>query len=146
MNGQLIRGDSSVLKQNQTSISTVRNELEPFGMSELESLETGPTSPARPLLVAAHPEMTRYGVMDHLNVLADAGLVIFTREGRHRINHLNAVPIAQIQQRWLSPVRAGTSRRPHCPQTQHRDKERSCAGRDRHPNRRGDRGRDRHRC
>jgi DNA-binding transcriptional ArsR family regulator/uncharacterized protein YndB with AHSA1/START domain len=54
-------------------------------------------------LVAAHPEMTRYGVMAHLNVLAAAGLVIFTREGRHRINHLNPVPIAQIQQRWLGP-------------------------------------------
>jgi len=68
----------------------------------LDALRRGPKATGE--LVAAHPEMTRYGVMDHLNVLADAGLVIFTREGRHRINHLNPVPIAQIQQRWLSPL------------------------------------------
>ena len=67
----------------------------------LDALRRGPKTTGE--LVAEHPEMTRYGVMDHLNVLADAGLVIFTREGRHRVNHLNPVPIAQIQQRWLSP-------------------------------------------
>src|SRR5262245_58884637 len=67
----------------------------------LDALRRGPKTTGE--LVAAHPEMTRYGVMDHLNVLADAGLVIFTREGRHRVNHLNPVPIAQIQQRWFSP-------------------------------------------
>jgi len=67
----------------------------------LDALRRGPKTTGE--LVAEHPEMTRYGVMDHLNVLADAGLVIFTREGRHRVNHLNPVPIAQLQQRWLSP-------------------------------------------
>jgi DNA-binding transcriptional ArsR family regulator/uncharacterized protein YndB with AHSA1/START domain len=67
----------------------------------LDALRRGPKTTGE--LAAEHPEMTRYGVMDHLNVLADAGLVIFTREGRHRVNHINPVPIAQIQQRWLSP-------------------------------------------
>lgn len=67
----------------------------------LDALRRGPKTTGD--LVAAHPEMTRYGVMAHLDVLAEAGLVIFTREGRHRINHLNPVPIAQIQQRWLTP-------------------------------------------
>jgi len=54
-------------------------------------------------LVAAHPEMTRFGVMAHLDVLERAGMVIVTREGRHRINHLNPVPIAGIYERWMHP-------------------------------------------
>ncbi|HEY1330906.1 MAG TPA: metalloregulator ArsR/SmtB family transcription factor [Actinomycetota bacterium] len=54
-------------------------------------------------LCARHPEMTRFGVMAHLNVLTDAGLVIATRRGRQRFNHLNPVPIAQIYERWIRP-------------------------------------------
>jgi len=54
-------------------------------------------------LVAAHPEMTRFGIMAHLDILEAAELVIVTRRGRHRVNHLNPVPIAQIYQRWMHP-------------------------------------------
>jgi len=54
-------------------------------------------------LAAAHPEMTRFGIMAHLDILEAAELVIVTRRGRHRVNHLNPVPIAQIYQRWMHP-------------------------------------------
>lgn len=45
--------------------------------------------------------MTRYGVMKHLGILEAAGLVSVRRRGRHRFNHLNAVPLRQIYERWV---------------------------------------------
>jgi DNA-binding transcriptional ArsR family regulator len=47
--------------------------------------------------------MTRFGVMKHLAVLERAGLVIARRNGRLRLNHLNAAPLHALQRRWLSP-------------------------------------------
>jgi DNA-binding transcriptional ArsR family regulator len=55
-------------------------------------------------LVQRHPEMTRFGVMAHLKVLEEAGLVIPVREGRVRHNHLNPVPIREIYERWMRPI------------------------------------------
>ena len=51
-------------------------------------------------------EVTRFGVMKHLNVLEQAGLVVVSRRGRERWNHLNPVPIQQIAQRWIRPYEA----------------------------------------
>lgn len=57
-------------------------------------------------LEAVAPEMTRFGVMKHLRVLEDAGLVTTRRAGRERHHYLNAVPIRQIHDRWLDRYRA----------------------------------------
>ena len=46
-------------------------------------------------------EMTRFGVMKHLRVLEDAGLVITRRSGREKLHFLNAVPIRLIHDRWI---------------------------------------------
>jgi uncharacterized protein YndB with AHSA1/START domain len=46
--------------------------------------------------------MTRFGVMKHLKVLQDAGLVITRRRGREKLHFLNAVPIRLIHDRWVS--------------------------------------------
>lgn len=46
-------------------------------------------------------EMTRFGVMKHLGVLADAGLVIARRQGREKLHFLNPVPIRLIHDRWI---------------------------------------------
>ena len=46
-------------------------------------------------------EMTRFGVMKHLTVLADAGLVVARRSGREKRHFLNPVPIRQIHDRWI---------------------------------------------
>ena len=54
-------------------------------------------------LVDSFPQMTRFGVMKHLDVLRDAHLVQTREEGRQRMNSLNAVPIRQIYERWVSP-------------------------------------------
>src|SRR6195256_3620141 len=46
-------------------------------------------------------EMTRFGVMKHLKVLEEAGLVITRRQGREKLHFLNAVPIRLIHDRWI---------------------------------------------
>lgn len=53
-------------------------------------------------LEAAVPEMTRFGVMKHLGVLEDAGLVLTQRHGREKLHHLNPVPIRLVHDRWIS--------------------------------------------
>jgi uncharacterized protein YndB with AHSA1/START domain len=50
--------------------------------------------------------MTRFGVMKHLGVLEDAGLVVTTRRGREKLHFLNAVPIRQIHDRWIDKYTA----------------------------------------
>ena len=45
--------------------------------------------------------MTRFGVMKHLRVLEDAGLVVTRREGREKHHFLNPVPIRLIHDRWI---------------------------------------------
>jgi DNA-binding transcriptional ArsR family regulator len=52
------------------------------------------------------PGMSRFGVMDHLSVLVGAGLVVVTRRGRERVNHLNPVPIQAMYARWMRPYAA----------------------------------------
>ena len=46
-------------------------------------------------------DMTRFGVMNHLRVLEDAGLVITRRSGREKLHFLNPVPIRLIHDRWI---------------------------------------------
>jgi DNA-binding transcriptional ArsR family regulator len=46
-------------------------------------------------------QMTRYGVMKHLKVLEEAGLVVARRSGREKLHFLNAVPIREVHDRWI---------------------------------------------
>jgi len=46
--------------------------------------------------------MTRFGVMKHLKVLEEAGLVVTRKRGREKLHYLNPVPIRLIQDRWVS--------------------------------------------
>ena len=46
--------------------------------------------------------MTRFGVMKHLRLLEDAGLVVARRRGREKLHFLNPVPIRLIYERWVS--------------------------------------------
>lgn len=46
--------------------------------------------------------MTRYGVMKHLTVLEEAGLVTVERVGREKHHYLNAVPLQTVYERWVS--------------------------------------------
>src|SRR3954471_22940866 len=61
--------------------------------------------------------MTRFGVMKHLRVLEEAGLVTTRRRGREKLHFLNAVPIRLVHDRWVSkyaePWAAGLSELKH---------------------------------
>jgi DNA-binding transcriptional ArsR family regulator len=46
--------------------------------------------------------MTRFGVMKHLKVLEEAGLVTTRKRGREKLHFLNAVPIRLVHDRWVS--------------------------------------------
>jgi uncharacterized protein YndB with AHSA1/START domain/DNA-binding transcriptional ArsR family regulator len=46
--------------------------------------------------------MTRFGVMKHLRVLEEAGLVTTRRQGREKLHFLNPVPIRLVHDRWVS--------------------------------------------
>jgi DNA-binding transcriptional ArsR family regulator len=56
-------------------------------------------------LCGAFP-LSRFAVMKHLGVPEDAGLIAVRQRGRERWNHLNAVPLQQIVERWLRPYEA----------------------------------------
>ena len=55
----------------------------------------------------ADAEMSRFGVMKHLRVLEDAGLIVTRRSGREKLHFLNAVPIQQIHNRWIDKFTEG---------------------------------------
>ncbi|HEY7966267.1 MAG TPA: SRPBCC domain-containing protein [Solirubrobacteraceae bacterium] len=46
--------------------------------------------------------MTRFGVMKHLRILEEAGLVVTKRRGREKLHFLNPVPIRLVHDRWVS--------------------------------------------
>lgn len=48
------------------------------------------------------PDMTRFGVMSHLKVLEEAGLVTTRKVGRAKHHYLNPVPIRLVHDRWIS--------------------------------------------
>ena len=50
--------------------------------------------------------MTRFGVMNHLKVLAEGGLVTTARAGRQKHHYLNPVPIRRIHDRWIDKFTA----------------------------------------
>ena len=53
-------------------------------------------------IVERIPRLSRFGVMKHLAVLREAGLVQTREEGRSVVNSLNVVPIRLIYERWVS--------------------------------------------
>ena len=46
-------------------------------------------------------DMTRIGVMKHLRLLEEAGLVVTRRSGREKLHFLYPVPIRLIHDRWI---------------------------------------------
>jgi DNA-binding transcriptional ArsR family regulator len=56
-------------------------------------------------LEAEVPALTRFGVMRHLAVLEQAGLVVTRKQGRRKFHYLNPVPIRLIYDRWMDKYR-----------------------------------------
>jgi DNA-binding transcriptional ArsR family regulator len=72
----------------------------PIRRSILDALRDGPLTTGA--IAELFPDLTRYAVMQHLGVLADADLVVAWRVGRERHNYLNPVPIQRIHDRWVA--------------------------------------------
>lgn len=49
-------------------------------------------------------DMTRFGVMKHLGVLEEAGLIVTRKQGRFKHHYLNAVPLQEAIDRWIEPL------------------------------------------
>ena len=69
----------------------------------LDLLKEGPRTVGH---LCAPFRVSRFAVMKHLRVLQSADLVVPERRGRETWNHLNAVPLQRIHERWISPYRA----------------------------------------
>ncbi len=65
----------------------------------LDLLRKGPRTTTE--IVEAFPHLSRFGVMKHIDVLREAGLIHTRDERRQRINSLNVVPIRHIYERWV---------------------------------------------
>ncbi len=48
--------------------------------------------------------LTRFGVMKHLGLLEEAGLVTTKKQGRFKYHYLNAVPLQEVIDRWIEPL------------------------------------------
>ena len=71
----------------------------------LDAMKDGPRTTGQ--LCEAEPSLDRCTVMQHLKALEAADLVIVRREGRERWNHLNAMPIKTVHDRWIAPYARG---------------------------------------
>lgn len=74
---------------------------DPTRRAILDQLRKGPRTTTE--IVESYPHLSRFGVMKHLDVLRQASLVVTEEVGRQRVNSLNAVPIREIYERWVSP-------------------------------------------
>jgi DNA-binding transcriptional ArsR family regulator len=61
--------------------------------------------------LSAELDMTRFGVMKHLRLLEDAGLITTHKSGREKHHFLNPVPIQMIYDRWVSKFAQPYTRR-----------------------------------
>lgn len=66
----------------------------------LDALKEAPQTTG--MLCEQFSSLDRCTVMQHLKVLEEADLVLVKREGRERWNHLNALPIQALHDRWIS--------------------------------------------
>jgi DNA-binding transcriptional ArsR family regulator/uncharacterized protein YndB with AHSA1/START domain len=79
----------------------------PVRRTLLDELGRGPRTTGE--LASVLPELSRFAVMQHLEVLVDAELVLVRRRGRERFNHLNAVPFQRWYERWVLPFAQRTA-------------------------------------
>ena len=91
---------------NDDSLDAVFKALaNPVRRRLLDAMKDGPRTTGH--LCEAESALDRCTVMQHLKALEAAGLVIVRREGRERWNHLNAMPIKAVHDRWIAPYARG---------------------------------------
>lgn len=52
--------------------------------------------------------LTRQAISQHLDVLESAGLISTRREGKYKLHKLNAAPLQEIVDRWLTSHKRGS--------------------------------------
>lgn len=72
----------------------------PVRRSILDQLRDGPLTTSE--LANRFPSLSRFAVMQHLDVLTDAGIVVVERRGRSRYNHINAAALRTFYERWVN--------------------------------------------
>ena len=80
----------------------------PIRRQLLDALASGPRTTGE--LAGQMPGLSRFAVMQHLEQLTGAGLVVVRRQGRHRFNYLNAVPLREWYERWVVSLADSTAR------------------------------------
>ena len=97
-------GDPVQGPENDQEAAEWRALSDPTRRRILDLLTQGPLTTGS---VAGRFEVSRVAVMKHLDVLAEAGLVISRKRGRERWHYVNLAPIMRLHQRWASPAAAG---------------------------------------
>lgn len=72
---------------------------DPTRRTILDRLRDTPGLPLKALCQGT--DMTRFGVMKHLALLEQAGLVVTRRQGREKRHYLNPVPLEAVVGRWV---------------------------------------------
>jgi DNA-binding transcriptional ArsR family regulator/uncharacterized protein YndB with AHSA1/START domain len=86
---------------NEQPVAVMKALADPARWRIVSALALGPMTTG----ALAEPfEMTRFGVMKHLEVLVEAGLVVVERRGRERWNHLNPAPLAGVLDAVTTPL------------------------------------------
>lgn len=85
---------------NEEELSSLFKALgHPIRRDILDILKQSPKTTGE--LNERFPEVTRYTIMKHLNLLEEGNLVLVKREGKYRKNYLNAVPLQDMHRRWV---------------------------------------------
>src|SRR5450432_1982934 len=90
-------------KEDRMLVSLWNALTDPTRRAILDLLRTAPQTTGA---LADRFPTTRFAVMKHLAVLESAGLVLVRRRGRERWNHLNAIPLQLLYDRWVKPYQA----------------------------------------
>jgi DNA-binding transcriptional ArsR family regulator/uncharacterized protein YndB with AHSA1/START domain len=72
----------------------------PIRRGILDYIKEGPKTTG--FLNEQFKDVSRYAIMKHLTMLVEANLIIVRREGRHRLNYLNVIPLEYLSGRWVN--------------------------------------------
>jgi DNA-binding transcriptional ArsR family regulator/uncharacterized protein YndB with AHSA1/START domain len=98
----MVRGAEAAAAPRAGEPDLWRALASPWRRRLLDLLRNGPATTGA--LAAQIPELSRFAVMQHLGVLAEAGAVLVERRGRDRFNYLNPVPLREWYERWVQPL------------------------------------------
>ena len=79
----------------------------PWRRQILDELSDGPRTTGD--LAESLPDLSRFAVMQHLDVLTNAGIVVIERRGRQRFNHVNAAALRAFYERWVGRYADGAA-------------------------------------